>query len=377
MKVQHCIGAALAAVLAGCGSGNSSAPEHPALLATSRAVPATLASISLPSVFARAAVARAGTPAPGGAPAFRLDGIEFLPLGIQAIDGADWYVQCVRYPDGHSGCAPVIATEHMRGLEVRTGIANDGVTPLTFFAQTILPSTPEEADRQSLMTDVFTRRYGEVVTSLRAGSSARARAPGTSKAKVGNDAEPDPGPHMQTIEIDGDRPVGDPEIPPAYEPPDPSAPPPPDGDGGGGGEAPEQPDGSQWKLLKPRGSNCAALPGPGGMPVVGCVVITGPRATPDPAMDPETAPLPPPSLPPQWDWCIQTGACGGTSPPPDQDPVATICASKFVVDASVCIRDRATGKTTRDKELQCLDTKYADLAKCRGSLGRLTIAPLQ
>jgi hypothetical protein len=345
----------------------------------------SLALAALLSSLANAAPAPAGIQAstvPSNTPYFTMGALTMRPIGIKQV-GDDWYyVQCADYPHGDQVCLPIVPTYVMRGLEVRSAIALDGSTPLTWFLQTEA-ATPDAGDRQSAAIVTFNERHAEVLeqfadpnasaASLRAStvpSRACAREPGSRAAKAcaatGSDPDPDPLPtaNLQQVEVPGPRP--DPEYP-SFDPAplDPSAPPTGDDPGNAGDPgSPEQPDGSSWRRIKPLTEICIGAPPPviGG----GCVVRL-PKPKP-PLVDPEAEPLPPPK--PSWTWCSLVGiGCTSGEPAPGPDGREGVCATKFGVDSAVCINDRINGRSTPEKEKQCLAAKYAELGRCRATLG--------
>jgi hypothetical protein len=305
----------------------------------------------------------------GPAPAFMLDDIAFLPLGVQATDDGDWYVQCVRYSDGYASCFKIVPAEALRGLALTTAIS--GGYPVVFFTQTARPDAAS-AERQSLMMSSFTQRYRQVVADIRAYATAsRARAPrGSTSASTdadGGSLDPDPGMgDGGTVIIPGTpefEPV--PIFIPTYEPV-PYEPPPPPAPEQAPGDPPSTPDGSTE--LKSTSQTCVAMPGPGGAPVGACVVVIPPKG--QPLEDPDSLPTPPPA----WDWCHNSIICNGATNFPAPDPRQAAGDSKYVIDTAICIRDRALGRIDKDKYEQCLVLKAADRTRCRAALGQQVTA---
>jgi hypothetical protein len=374
---QLIAGAAIGAALVSAFPTSQAAPPT-----TARPGAAIPLRVALPPLYAKATPAKRmhlevptdggdgpGTPSnPPPAVAFTIDGIGYLPLAVTTMDGVDWYVQCARFADGVTSCARVVEASRMRGLQISTALANDGEHPIVFFTQTAVPDTAQEADRQSLMTGVFTQLHQQAMTDLRTASTAprsRTARPGRRKAECDASAgscgsdDPDPGGGIPTIEVPGTPdwspiPIFTPYVP--FPPPSDPVPTPPDPAG--------PPDTGTRELSAPNKA-CIALVGPGGMPAMACVEVSGKR--PDPMIPPEAIPLPPPG----WDWCAHGGICNATPtlPPDWRDK---ICASKMTVDITNCEQDFNRGKISFDKLQQCWDTKMADYAKCRAQVGKLT-----
>lgn len=348
-----------------------------------------VASPSLSNAVARSVVAQSGLAEATAPAAFRLDGLDFLPIGSKEIDGEWWYVQQVRYPDGQIKVIPVAPTADMYGLEVRTGLANDGDTPMTYYMQTIRPSDKNGVHDQWMMIGAFTTRLAQIIDSQRAMAlgvrafNARATA---SSAKVkpagGSGSADDPEPAnklvdgIPEVEVPGERPP--PYYPPPYDDPPPlppDAPPPPDGGGGGGGGGAEgdtaslASDGNAPKV-------CGLIPTPFGVPMGACITtVRVDGKLPRDPLDPDAAPLP--KMPPaNWDWCSLVG-CTSPLPPMPQPPdpnAALACDLKYWTDLSVCWKDYILGNSDGKKRAACVASAKFDVQECHVKVGGLRAA---
>jgi len=316
-------------------------------------------------------------PPPGAAipPRMTIAGLQNLRLGISfktSKDDDDWWMLCA----DEVGCERVTPTYFLPGLTVRIRLGNDGITPITWYQPTQKVDAAT-ADRQAYLIPAFNASVGDALAVLISRTGPRgARAPSTSGTKTGTGGKDSDKPRPagtvnpfkdQVVIIEGPDTPDPPEYhPPPYDPPPPPdmSPAPPEDGGGGGGEY-QDPDGSGWKSPKPASTQCVATlpPLP---PAAGCAVTV-------PATHPPLPPVPgdpPPPPPPPINGCTVFGVgCGGMPEPPLPNPAGPICGSKFVVDVAVCNRNRALGKLSRVQHQQCMDIKFAELARCRATTG--------